>query len=144
MGYSKEMFHWDDSFEYPQHRVGESTKDLRICKTPPLSRARFDCQIMILELIWNVLLSSERLFHIHLNACKLPVQSWGSESSNIQCALYDPTGDRTHNLTFCDITVPDRVIANTLNMLAMTAFPGAQDFGISITTDWMLSRYMQE
>ena len=33
-GCSKESSHWDDSFEYPQHRVRGSNKDFRTCKTP--------------------------------------------------------------------------------------------------------------
>ena len=34
-GYSKELSHWDDSFEFPQHRVRGSNKDFRTCNTPP-------------------------------------------------------------------------------------------------------------
>ena len=33
-GYLKESSQWDDSFEYPQHRVRKSNKDFRTCKMP--------------------------------------------------------------------------------------------------------------
>ena len=40
-GYSKESSHRDDSFEYSQHRVRGSNKELRTCKTPLSYRALF-------------------------------------------------------------------------------------------------------
>ena len=50
-GYTKESSQWDDSFEYPQHRVRGYNKDFRTCKNSPYLELCYMCICVLFMLL---------------------------------------------------------------------------------------------